>query len=906
MGTENTITLILQARDEASAAMSRALDALGASSAGFRGHAEGASASTTTLGLRLREATLVIRGTGAVLLAELNPALAAGVMQLSRAGLVARESGVALGALAVGVATAAIAATAYIRGLKQWAIDQAAVNLAVAQFDTGALRGKLQEAAKDMERFGEQSKSLLGMVLAGWEILWDRLTGQKLPWEKQAEYAKALEQVLPVERAQRMAEAVMRVQQARQGELEVLVQVAALEADEYRLKEVHVELARAIQAEADAEERRLRAKAKQEQATAEARREPAAALQIITDQLDKDLEVLATRTQTRFGALGERLRAMLQEIRERKLPAPTEWISIKGATLAEMRAGELAGDKSVLQIRRERLDMAVQELTLARERYGLSQSEQVALELQLIDAREALKIQEAEGNVRKENLAQLEATIARSSVLRQELERTDFAAGLQRGLRDTQEDLESWGRAGQQTMRDFAGNVERSFSDLLFLPMERGWKKTLEEVPLQLAKSTMRQLTDLLARIFANRLFAGAGGSWAFLPGGGASVPAAAALAAGGGVGGMAPSAAGLSAAGAAPGALSAPPSWFQTLLPGAGPFLSAPLALLPWGSSAVTVGGMILPAEAVSAAIEAGVPMQTGTALTLSGALAGTAGALGLGFTIWNALQGAPTWQNIATSAVSGALSGALFGSAFGPPGTLVGAIAGGALGAGAGFLGKGGAKKKPTTAQATTAAASAGAQALSAAIEAAATIEELVAVLNKSWSPYNEVVIVSYDRPAKWYGQAGTADYPAGTQIIAHPREGRLYTAVGILSDSRYLDNLDVQVGPGGSAVHNEQLTQQAQTKGRQLLDQAATALFAYEEELPGAATALGGHVTRRTYLPASRFQEAQGQQLLVSPDALKLAGFDDNWIEAFLRRLRDVDRNRSLGILPASEFA
>jgi hypothetical protein len=283
---------------------------------------------------------------------------------------------------------------------------------------------------------------------------------------------------------------------------------------------------------------------------------------------------------------------------------------------------------------------------------------------------------------------------------------------------------------------------------------------------------------------------------------------------------------------------------------------------------------------------------------------LSAGAGALGLGLTIFSALQGPPTFQNIAMSGVSGAMSGALLGSVIPGVGTVVGAIAGGLLGGGAGALGKGGRSKKPSASARSLAAGQAGAQALSQAISSATTIAELADVLNRQWAPHGEVQVGS--NGFGWAGDWDDAASPEWLAAIARLREPDIASTDPAFVET-FFRNLWVQVGQTGAVPLHPELTAQAQEKGLALLDAAKRGLSAEAQGVFGFEEQVFGGVTRRTFLPTSPAGLAQGagQQIMVSRSLLEQLISDPDTLERVLRKLVEIDRDRDLGFLTTEEF-
>lgn len=190
-------------------------------------------------------------------------------------------------------------------------------------------------------------------------------------------------------------------------------------------------------------------------------------------------------------------------------PMTAEDVAKARASVAE----QVAHKRELLVIEREIL-------SLTERLPGLSADQQEQLALGVSTRRESLRLQELEVELehatteaqretirQKRALVVEEERLSRAIVERGRLERTDFGAGAAKGFREVRDELNSSGRAGEEAVRSFAGNTQRAMSDLLFMPIERGWKRTLEDLPKQYAMSMLRTLTDMFARAATGQLF---------------------------------------------------------------------------------------------------------------------------------------------------------------------------------------------------------------------------------------------------------------------------------------------------------------------------------------------------------------------------------------------------------------
>lgn len=876
---------------------------------------------------------------------SLSPALAGTVADLTQVARSAALTSSALGAIAiVGVGALAVGLGTLIakwresaQAKREW--DQAMQTGAIA--DTTRELGKLTDRIEELAKWRDWMPFLFGglhsqeaAVGAATEKairIRAREQGQQLSDALREDYEAAAKIIL----GQQAGRGVQRFTLGQEGR----------GLFDFLLEPIEAEFRQAMRAAADLRRQGFDQEAEAREVAARRRRDFRFAGEVLPRQFAGQLETMGAEAVLVPPTAEERLRIFEATEREHALGVKALEEQLRSAS-SEMGAEatpvgptpeeRLEIFEQGVKVRQEMAALERDRVAILREQEGLTSQERLTLDLLLVDRERLLKVEQAGGDALKEANAELEATVRSSARIRQEWERGDFFAGIAKGFRDVGEEMNEWGRAGQQVVRDFAINAQRYFSDLLFVPIEKGWKKALEEVPRQLAMSTFRILTDLFGRMATAQLFRGLGfsGLAGALMIGGSVMPAAAGplqvgqlvqTAAGPGIvtpaGGiqLVQNAGAAASGGFNVASLPIPsPSLFTSggisIFDAAAAFSAAGwrgAAALSSGLAVMSGGQFISSASelamlGVAAPGVAGAPATAGTWLAAAAPfLSGAAGALGLGLTMFSALQGSPTATNITMSGVSGAMSGALLGSAIFPgAGTLVGAIAGSVLGAGAGFLGKGGKAAKPSAMQRSASEGAAGASALSSAIAGAQSLEELVSILNRSWSPYRQVRVAARGpvAPGKNFLQPSVFVDPGEWGPLDEIRD---FTVADLLNPDL---QWEVASGPLGVVNFNSQLTQQLRDKIAQLAATAeqamqaeAQGMFAFEEAV------LGGGITRRTFLPTSRtgLVQGAGQQIMVSRSVLEQLLADPDMVERVLRKLVEIDRDRDLGFLTTEEF-
>lgn len=878
-----SVDIILNARDEAS------------------GHVE-------KFGKGLRDTTKSIQAAAGSLLSELNPALGSLVASLTNAARVAAQLPTILGAVTVGVAATTAAFVPYVAVLAETRRRQVDLNLAVQGLDFQSISAQAKAAAREFAQF---DNTLLGLIRTltrtegAFNVL-DFLSGRKAleAFRKELEAAAAV--LAPLESGRLSAEGFLKQNKALQDQLQLRQDLAREVASEQDFLEAANQLAIALQKQVDAQERLLQLRAKIRLATPGV----TPAERALIEQ-ERDLDLLALREQSRaqFGLLGFRTRQGALAIREQRLlpsglaagEAPEGEGGEGGLTaagIARATAAIRAADERAINLERERL-------SLFQQIPGLLREQQAALDLQLVGL-ERRRLSEA-GLLTDAN--ELNLRLQEQIISMGELARTDPTAGLAAGFRDLQDTFLSTGQILREGVLDLGHDLSRAFSDSFFNVVTGDFKK-LAQLPQQFAQALVRTVTDALGRVAIGSVLRQLGFG-AFVPAiSPLALPAAGgvALPAGAQATFQALVQAGIPAEQAAASAIQS-----AQMAGGGGGGIGLPLVPIPSGGltgflpasvqSFLQTPFFATAAQAQGAAELAGIVPGTVAGFTPLQAFGAGAGAIGLGLTIFNALQGPPTPLNVISSGASGALSGALIGSAFPGPGTVIGAIAGGILGGGAALFGKGGRGRKPSAAARSAQEAQTGASNLSAAIDRAQTLQDMVQVLNTVWTPFDQVIILAYaDGPPR----IGTASGSVSDRVLAQVRasdRSHPFTVGGFLTDPRFIENLSIQVGAVGSPVHDEALTAKARDKLRALTGQLSGIQVGFEEflaEAPGALVpAFGARtIVRTTIRPATRLEEARGQQLFIAPGIL--AGLTDDQAEQLLRQLAEVDADRSINIL------
>ena len=921
---------------------------------------DGVASASKSIGEGFGQVSRITRTLAADVGGTLSPVLGNMVGTL---GLVARGAtgmGTALaGATAVAV-VGAIAFKGYLDTVFAVAEAQAKLNLAVKSFDLGTIQSAMLNTSAELEARAERWKSFGGALRNVFGSLLDAAGITKSATADLAKELEAAEKVLPLARMQSFTQATL-------AQVQATIQLRGVQLGNAEIlndQKEYLRLTQAISAELvnqfTAEERLLRLKAQQDVGAAQARNASPAEISMIQGRLDRDVTNIATRSRVAFSALEEQQRRFTMSHFAEELQT-----AVAGANQAEATTAGTTPESDAQGIARRNADaerlLTIEQARIAvmREQGDLTDKQRLALDLTILGAERRLKVQQAGTDLDKQDLANLEAAARTTERLRMELEQTDALAGLSAGFRTVGDEASRAGAIMQNMASQVASNMNRAFSDQFFNLVTGNFKK-LSDVANTFAAAMLRSVTDAFAQMATAPLFnllgrgmggAGMGGfGLNFLGGGGGGGQGGGlvnvggqmfqAVAAGGGqtvlvpVGG-AGAAGGVSGAGGSGFSLSnVPTSGFSSFTGGSG--LVSQVGGMTFGdianfgvAGAFAESGAVLAAGGTAARAAQLGELGINTALS-GGAEAASAGisigtaatgigaAVGLGLTIYGALQGPPTAQNIVLSAASGAVSGAVLGATVGSifpgignvVGAVVGAIAGALAGGGAAGLGKGAMpERKKSPATRSYEAGLEGFAALQAAVSGATSLEEMVAILNANWSPYNEVVILSYERPTHWL-LGNWTNGPANW--IAYPQGGHMpYPDVlTMLRDPRYIDNLEVQLaGPqgGGTASYVSGATQAIQDKWHQLADALNKGSFGVRDEFGPSMDFLGQpgpgslvSVERFSVRAGGQLPNATGKDLDVSLDVLTREGLTPDQIEQFLRIAMQVDKDRNLNIL------
>lgn len=228
-----------------------------------------AASTRSEFAVATREAAHSTAALTGSLVDQLNPALGAAVDRLSMASRVAAGLGPAIGGVAVAVAAGAIALGRHLEITGRLVEQQVALNEATRGFNTGALRGQLDEARRELERLealGERQswrKGLDNLVASGIPVLSDlaRLFADgELAAGRYGEAVARFMASVPVERAQQLAEIFGQQQDALKGVYAVELARAARLGDLDRFVALNEKLAQAISNQATEEERSARLK----------------------------------------------------------------------------------------------------------------------------------------------------------------------------------------------------------------------------------------------------------------------------------------------------------------------------------------------------------------------------------------------------------------------------------------------------------------------------------------------------------------------------------------------------------------------------------------------------------------------------------------------------------------------
>lgn len=867
MATKNDIELTIRARNEASGALERTFSDLDKTR---RGAVEFAQA-----------------------FGRLNPVMSQMIFAISDFAKVTRGADVGLRTAVIGVGLLAVGFAAYTRALQTSIAAQVAFNQAVGSADLGRIRSELAGVNTELATMaatftGPAAKggilgflgTVAGLISYETTTLLETLGLRQTPEERKRLLEQSLAPLLQIEGARERAEMQAKVHggtlQRIQMEQQRLVGLGFRGG--YQTYAPEVEAAASAQL----------------------------AQQLDALQKAEQLELAkAFGAGVAVGPEGDLIRGRFQGQRV---------FAIQAARNAEA-ARAIAGETQARRETESDLAVDVGRLTIARDRIAWTAAEKASMDLLVVQQQRLLELEQAGGDEKKKALADFRAQAETATKLREEFERTDLFGGMSKGFREMREHFTSFGETGADAVRRFASTAERAMSDLFFLPIERGWKKTFEELPKQVGLSALRILTDTFARVTLGRVLGGLGlgGVAATVGVPGLSLPGLGPGVAQAGAGAInvtgrsATELAQLQGAGyqittnqaGQSFAIPTPPlSSVSGYLPsGVQGFLNtAPFAAAgtTQGAYAAAIAAGYTPAQAAIAAegaAQMGAPVATGLSGMTYGQYLGYAGLIvGAGLTAYQAYASGSPAQGALSGAIYGLYAGYVLG---GPIGAVVGLVIGAAIGAALGALGKKSESSKEREQREANRALGA-AQQMIADINAAPMLAEL------------------YDRIVSWGSgtTGGTHQHAIITLVQVNGawrfigRENPTYVTA---SFEEFLANFEtvtasIQAGVTPSLLEegNRAVADAIKQRTRQLLGEASQVLFGFDEALrvPGV-----GDVTRTTILPASRAADARGRgPLSVLGDSL--LGLDDETKAKLLMELARVNDQMDLQILRVEE--
>jgi len=943
------LSVVIRAQNEASQAL-RQLEGefTRTSQAITRASGEVAKASELT-GREIRNVTSMVRTLAGQVVAEVNPALGQMVFTMSAAAREARSLSGAKAALVVAVATAAAGLAQFVAAAREAARVQAELNRAVASLDFSGALGQLRQLVAAQQTFeattaGAVAAAVGRLISALPQALREPIEAVgkmvaaafgRVDPELIERARAAVRELFPLERAREATEAAKQFNAVLQEQRQLRLQRALEEGDEQRALDQLRELEQLQRQLLAIERERLTIDAQLKAAQFTQLGLPDLAARIFAD-LGLRLRELDEQAQVRF----ERLMAQRREIeareRDRRFRERQEEAEFAAQEAEQRNLAAIAIAEGTRQLReqerREQLELDRERVRVLQQIPTLREAERAQLELVAVMVERSLKLEQARDDEAKQQLADLEARIRAQAILQREIERTTAIGGLEKGLRESQEEFEAVGARMEAIARQTAQNMQRAFSDQFFAVLTGDFRR-LPDIGRDFARAMLRTITDELAKLAVAPVLAQLRRAFGTIGAGAlVVVPVGSAQAAPMLVGGGVPAAEAVVPGGLAPAAFTSgvvPGGVTTGGVPSFGGLGMPPTGILQAGSgvtaidvaiaaqagglaglsalgtgAAVVSGGQLIHSGAELALIGVASPGAAGAGATASTALQGlgpalgaAGAALGLGLTIFGALQGPPTTENIVLSGVSGAMSGAILGTMIMPGiGTAIGAIAGAALGAGAGAMGKGGPTFRQRVEIPQAREMSELAEAFVRRVEAAQTSEEIFAILT---TPGH-------------LGRFGGFSFAIGGGIREDRGNlvptGRLIASVDdvirLLEDPSQLV-VGLHVGTSSFPEARRELRARTEQALREIFarrrDQLLLALAQIPVAIEEVEAGPAGPVVRRTVVSGleARTRFAGRELLAPAPEILR-ARMDPDAAEALLRMLAEVDRDRRLGIL------
>jgi hypothetical protein len=831
----NEIELLITARDEASRTLAAVQTLLDRALKGTGQSVEDVDRRTESWGRQLRASTQAVRAISTGLISELNPALAGAVAQFQAGVTGASRFSVAIAGITVGLAAAGAGLTLFISRLKDAQKFQADLAFAARSGDLGALRGLMADAARQSELFNIQAsqarqqitgwRSALEVVVSYWQTVLGKQPAQFTEEIKKA--GEELKKLLPFEAARVGAEGLVKELGAFAGYVgtqaeraEALLDLEAFQRRMAQLQTISVDVAVGL-------EKAARARAALLRKAAEARGGPKEELDLIAQGLDLEIKAIGTAALGQFEGLRERT-----------------------------RTGEISIRSGLLQIDTQRAQILTQI-------HGLTQSERAEAELQLVEAQRLLKVEQARGIPQLEAVANLEAQVRSAALLRQELERLDPVAGLDKSFREIGDDWGALGRRMEDLSRGTAANIQQLFARTL-----RG-----EAIGKDFANAMLRTITDQIAQYLTGTL---AGAIRQILPGGAGGFPLGSAATAA------------LNVTGAPPQTLAAlQQQGYQITAGTGGQSYAVPIVGYPSGGPAMIPSGLAGYGGEFGASGQAPATVQ-GQGLTYGQVGGYVLAGAGAALAAYGVYQSTQRGQN--TSYFEGAVAGGITGAGYGGMlGGGYGAAAGAVIGIGIGIAGADVSQARYARykrRQQRARQAQRILREIDQALRQPVLIEDMLRVRLVSGNSVGGLLLAM----AQTAGDA---------ELVAYLRE-RGMSPEGF--NWEHLNSLQELLGNIGDATVVGDFLTGVLSALQGLQEREEGALFGYVEREPTAG------VVRTTYLPSTALGRvpADRQDIFVSTQLLRNQGYDDDFIAYLIRRIKEVNTRKDMVVdLSATDF-
>jgi hypothetical protein len=469
-----------------------------------------------------------VRNLALPLVSELTPAMSATTAQITNVVAASSMATTIWGTLAIAAAgLAGVVGGELLRAWREGARAKKEWNEAMMSGDVGQVAGAVKKKADEVRQLTREIDELNKRVGSrGWALLYGPALRQRTGKERERAATLAEEtEGRAVQRGLDLGEDLAQAEiLAAQGlrDLELGRSRRSFELRRSQAGLYDFLLTRPGEADFRAAERQAEELRNEGQVAAAERLMAAARLKLRTTRAEYDLqgsflgpELAGATTQAQLDLQGHGVlvtSATMAAIREqverleveraRLLPLPTQAERLAQAEIsaeAQLPQALASADTGLVESERQALELASRRAEILSRQYGLTEKEREALELQAIEAERLLKIHEALGDQRKTDLANLDATVKTTSVLRQQLERDDPLAGFAKGWREAAETAEASGRIMTDVARQSSQAITRAYQDGLFNVVTGEFKK-LPDVAKAMSQQLLRAVTDALGQ----------------------------------------------------------------------------------------------------------------------------------------------------------------------------------------------------------------------------------------------------------------------------------------------------------------------------------------------------------------------------------------------------------------------